>query len=390
MPNGSASYSTFANRTVGDAVYEGPFEIPATSLVPGDNVLAVEAHQVNTTSSDIVFGMTLMASFLITNNSSAIQLPVVLNEVLADSAALTNAAGVVTDWIELYNPNTNAVDLADMSLSDDSTTPRKWVFPPSSNVPAQGFLVIEFDGNAPVSATNTGFGLNSNSGAVYLFDTAGLGGALVDAVTYGLQVADYSIGRIPSGTGTWALNVPTPAAANVATVLGDASSLKINEWMADPSSGEDWFEIYNLDAHPVELSGLFLTDDLNNRTQYLIPELSFVGSGASGYVKFDADSAPGKGADHVNFKLSAKGESLGLFSANGVALDSITFGQQQVDVSQGRLPDEVARGIVVERARDVGLPVPGARLDHRALGRFEQRAEQAIEGFGVARGGFQR
>jgi hypothetical protein len=95
------------------------FRRPA--LVQGDNVLAVEAHQVNATSSDIAFGMTLIASFLITNNSSAIQLPVVLNEVLADSAALTNAAGIVTDWVELYNPNTNAVDLADMSLSDDST-----------------------------------------------------------------------------------------------------------------------------------------------------------------------------------------------------------------------------------------------------------------------------
>jgi hypothetical protein len=99
--------------------------------------------------------------------------------------------------------------------------------------------------------------------------------------------------------------------------------------MADPSAGEDWFEIYNLDSHPVELSGLFLTDDLNNRTQKPIPALSFVGSGANGYLKFDADSAPGKGADHVNFKLSAKGESLGLFSANGVILDSITFGPQQ-------------------------------------------------------------
>jgi hypothetical protein len=178
IPNDAVGYSAFANRTVNDAIYEGPFEIPATSLVRGDNVLAVEVHQVNATSSDIVFGMTLIASFLITNNSSAIHLPVVLNEVLADSATLTNAAGVITDWVELYNPNTNAVDGGHEfeRRYDDAT---KWVFPPGSNVPAQGFRVIEFNGSAPVSATNTGFGLNSNSGAVYLFDTSGLGGALL-------------------------------------------------------------------------------------------------------------------------------------------------------------------------------------------------------------------
>jgi hypothetical protein len=38
-------------------------------------------------------------------------------------------------------------------------------------------------------------------------------------------------------------------------------------------SGEDWFEIYNW-MPPVELSGLFLTDDLNNRTQSPILALS--------------------------------------------------------------------------------------------------------------------
>ena len=42
-------------------------------------------------------------------------------------------------------------------------------------------------------------------------------------------------------------------------------------------------------------------------------------------------------------------------------------------------------------AADRGEPhvLPRAGLDHRALGRFEQRAEQAVEGFCVARGGFE-
>jgi hypothetical protein len=41
--------------------YEGPFEIPISSLVVGENVLAAEVHQASTGSSDIVFGLELSA-----------------------------------------------------------------------------------------------------------------------------------------------------------------------------------------------------------------------------------------------------------------------------------------------------------------------------------------
>jgi hypothetical protein len=57
MPEGAIVAGTLANRTVGDAVIEGPVEVAATGLVTGDNTLAVEVHQVNATSSDIVFGL---------------------------------------------------------------------------------------------------------------------------------------------------------------------------------------------------------------------------------------------------------------------------------------------------------------------------------------------
>ena len=88
-----------------------------------------------------------------------------------------------------------------------------------------------------------------------------LGGVVKDVVTFGPQAADLSIGRIADGTGAWALNVPTPGATNTAkTPLGAVSNLKVNEWMANPASGSDWFELYNPDANPVALAGLYLSD----------------------------------------------------------------------------------------------------------------------------------
>lgn len=62
MPAGAAQSDTRASRAVGNAAFEGPFEIPTSSLRQGDNVLAVEVHQASSTSSDIVFGLKLDAT----------------------------------------------------------------------------------------------------------------------------------------------------------------------------------------------------------------------------------------------------------------------------------------------------------------------------------------
>src|SRR5262249_12447014 len=52
----------------------------------------------------------------------------VINEVLALNTVKREADGSTPDWVEFYNPTANVIDMADMSLSDDSTIPRKYVF----------------------------------------------------------------------------------------------------------------------------------------------------------------------------------------------------------------------------------------------------------------------
>lgn len=62
MANGPVDYNTQGiGGAVGDASYEGPFTVAVTNLVDGDNVIAVEVHQIGTGSSDIVWGMELGA-----------------------------------------------------------------------------------------------------------------------------------------------------------------------------------------------------------------------------------------------------------------------------------------------------------------------------------------
>ncbi|MBE0544796.1 MAG: lamin tail domain-containing protein [Verrucomicrobia bacterium] len=343
------TYSTPASRNVNNAVLEGPFTVPATNLVPGDNVLAVEVHQVNTTSGDIVFGAQLDAA-ITTPAGPAI----VLNEILANNQSITNAAGRTPDWVELYNPRTNSIDLGDLSLSDDPGVPRKWVFANGTTLAPDGYLVIQFDDGLPATADNTGFALSASGDGVYLFQRPALGGAVLSSVTFGLQASDFSIGRVPNGSGDWIITLPTRNSQNVAAGLGNASFLVINEWMANPTTGADWFELYNPNAQPVDLSGLALTDNPSVRNKSPFPPRSFIGPRS--HVQLIADDNQASGADHVAFQLSADGEFIGLYWPAGTQIHTVSFGPQTSGISEGRFPDGAAAIVSFPDTASPGSP----------------------------------
>lgn len=343
---GTVTSSTFASSLVpftgNDAVADDIFTFPGSSLHVGTNSIAVSVHQGSATSSDVVWGLALDANLSITNY---LQGQVVLSEIMANNRSVTNADGSISDWVELYNPGAFATDLGEMSLKDDPSKPsaHSWSFPQGMSLPPNGFLVVRFDPALPASTNsgsilNTGFGLNANGDKLVLYS----GNTLVDAVTFGAQAQDFSIGRLaPVINGPWTLALPTPAMENLPAPTSEALGLRLNEWMADPKGGDDWFEIYNPNLQPVALGGLHLTDDLNSPNQFTIPPLSFVGTGPyGGFVEFRADGAPTNGPTHTTFKLSAGGESLGIFSANAaVLIDRVTFGAQSKGVSEGFFPD---------------------------------------------------
>jgi hypothetical protein len=263
-----------------------------------------------------------------------------LNEVLARNVgAVTNSAGRASDFIELFNPGTGAFDLSGMSLSVDAPEPGQWVFPAGTMIAGQGLLVVWCDSDLAASLTtgpflNTGRSIDGESGAAYLFDTAR---HLADAIEFGPQLDNLSIGRVGS---EWRLvGAITPGSANAgAATLGTASALRINEWMAS-GTGDDWFEIHNPTSLPMGLSGLYLSDDLSQSgaTRHPVAPLSFIGPGQ--WVKFIADGRPDAGRNHVNFSLNGEGESIRLYSGILAPIDTVSFGRQLFNVSEGRWPD---------------------------------------------------
>lgn len=126
-----------------------------------------------------------------------------------------------------------------------------------------------------------------------------------------------------------------------------ASGLFINELMASnlttvyDANGDfdDWIEIYNGGQHAVWLGDKFLTDNLNDPTKWQFPDhIIYPGD----YLIVWADDDEAQGPFHTPFKLSADGESVGIYN-NAVTgfspINVYTFGPQQTDISLGRSPD---------------------------------------------------
>jgi hypothetical protein len=125
-----------------------------------------------------------------------------------------------------------------------------------------------------------------------------------------------------------------------------AGQVYINEFLADNTGDvtdesfqyEDWIELYNTSSVPLELSGLYLTDDYSTPTKFLFPQNTIIQP--NNFLIIWADDDPSTASYvHCNFKLSAGGERLMLSTGAGVVLDSITFGAQLPDKSMARCPD---------------------------------------------------
>ena len=143
-----------------------------------------------------------------------------------------------------------------------------------------------------------------------------------------------------------------------------SQNLFINEFLASNSTTiadefggfDDWAEIYNAETFAVDIGGMFVTDDLNNPTKWQIPttDPTVTTIPPGGYLILWFDGEPTQGPLHVDPKLGAGGEDIGLFDSNGTQIDGFTFGPQSSDISYGRLPDG---GTVFEFFT---VPTPGA------------------------------
>jgi hypothetical protein len=179
---------------------------------------------------------------------------------------------------------------------------------------------------------------------------------------------------VPNATATVTVVYDGPDPAPVATVA-------INEWMADnestitdPADGgySDWVELYNYGDQPVDLGGFRITDSPANQARFTIPANGSYVLPAKGFLLLWADGEETQNSTiladlHLPFRLGKDGEFIGLYAPDDTLVDSVTFGPQATDITQGRYPDGatniVTLAVPSPRSANTAPPAPTLRVE---------------------------
>ena len=150
---------------------------------------------------------------------------VVINEMLPHAASDWYKNGEVGDmndeFIELYNPGDEAVDISGYTLTDTSyrRSPGLYTFPQGSTIPAGGFLVVY--------SIESGVFQGDGGDSIKLNDSSG---KTVDEKEYEKAPGgDVSLARIPDGNEWNVSSLPTPGEANRQVAMVRAVHLSPDE-----------------------------------------------------------------------------------------------------------------------------------------------------------------
>ncbi len=126
---------------------------------------------------------------------------------------------------------------------------------------------------------------------------------------------------------------------------GPCSELCVNEFMASNATGAqdatgafpDWLELYNPTGADIALDGYFVSDDLAWTDKHVMAGGLVVPAG--GHLILWVDGDIDQGDDHLPFRLNRGGEQIGIYDPAGTALDEMSYGPQETDISASRTTD---------------------------------------------------
>ena len=274
-----------------------------------------------------------------------------LSEVVSSNRYnFSTPAGNSPDWVELYNPTGETIQLKGWGLTDDMADPHKFTFPDVSLSPGE-YLVVYCTGPDQVE--------EAFLCAEFKISAAGETLALTTDEGHTLQIlsvpaleTDISYG-ILDGAYTYFLN-PSPGEPNggETSETGDFSSVTvqsdfvINEFMADnryslQSADQNryaWVEIKNTSSEAQPLTGYGLSDSALTTKKWSFPDLTLSPQQSVVVFLSGLETAP-EGELHASFSLSANDEVLVLSNARGKAVDIVDVEQTGGGISKGRSPE---------------------------------------------------
>ena len=228
MPSGTISYNTYSSTYAGDEPITGTLDLPARYFQNGTNLIAVEVHNNNATSSDLFWAASLNTTIDAVNEEfisteAIIDLPsdnyvgltacfsplseeerlqqgitpVRINEVSASNNISVNEYWKRNDWVELYNTTNQPIDVEGMYLTDNVDKPHKYKISKNESlaqtiIPPHGYLIIWCDKLEPISQLHASFKLEADGSEMML---SAADDSWTDRFTYPKHKEDESVGR---------------------------------------------------------------------------------------------------------------------------------------------------------------------------------------------------
>jgi len=269
--------------------------------------------------------------------------PVAFSEIMYKPAARTDGKNL--EFVEIYNSNPWFQDISGYQIT---CADMNYTFPPNTQIPGGGYLVIAAapaDIQSVYGITNV---MGPYTGSLKKTETLELldeQGAVLLTVPYS-NVSPWPVAA--DGTGhSLVLAYPThgegdPRAWDISDTVGGSPgqmdaftpsplrNVVINEFLAHTDPPDyDYIELYNHSTNSVDISGCILTDDATTN-KFVIPSGTIIP--ARGFVFYSETN--------MNFVLNAEGESIFFIKPDGSRiLDAVQFAAQQNGVAMGRWPD---------------------------------------------------
>lgn len=273
-----------------------------------------------------------------TNPTAGAHASVLINEIHYHPASEDSSE----EFIELYNRSSSPADISFWGITDEVL----FYFPAGAFIPGHGFALVakdpkKIEGLHGIDGVYGPYArsLSNAGGVVRLVDEQQVGVCEVfysdappwptaadgDGPTLELKQPELDPLDPASWRSSWVLS-GTPGKKN-SSIEGP---LVINEFMASPPFGDDWVELYNTTDDEVNLSGFYLSDDIDNLTRYRIPGGTVVA--AKSFLLITETEC--------GFGLAAEGETILLTATDGETIWSqYCYSDQIASVSQGRNPD---------------------------------------------------
>ena len=288
-----------------------------------------------------------------------------LTEIMYNPPALGSFEGDDLEFVELKNRGTNTLNLSGLVLGGISFT-----FTNGTLLAPGEFFVLARNATAfatkyPGVAVNGIYSGRLDNGGEPLRVSFPFGGNIL-AVTYDDEVPwplapdnfGYSIvpkgpaaTQAPDDGGSWRASSQPAGSPGADDPEPAVAAIVINEVLtASAPPQQDWIELFNPTASPVDIGGWFLSDDANAPAKFRIPNGTTIAAG--GYATFnEAQFNPVPGAV-TSFSLSSQGEQIYLFSgdantnltgySHGFAFDAaapgVSFGRYVNSIGEEHFP----------------------------------------------------